>query len=529
MNKSRLNIIVRNARIYDPQQGFLPEGALGVSWNKIALLGSDRDILKLKSSTTRIINARRNILMPSFMDCHTHFIGYVRRQQEVDLENSRSLGETLDIIRKKVVETPEGGWITGGGWNHNIWKSGEYPNRKYLDRISTRHFIALDSKDCHTCWVNSPVLELAGISAGDPSSDKKNTAGNNMTGVLEENARLVVYDLMPKWDYNRLRPVFLKTVEEFYRHGLTAIHSVETPDEFRLFEEARRRGELGLRTFWYLPHKFTDAAADLAVQQGLGDNQLQISGIKLFVDGSFGSQTAELLENYEHMDHAGTESMSEEQLMEVVGLAVKATLSCAIHAIGDKAIRKTLRVLGKYSGESLNKGLRHRVEHVQLVQPEDLPLFRKYGVYASVQPIHLANDIPVIKKYLSSRAHLTYPLGSLKRHGARLIFGSDIPIEHFHPWNAIYTALERKYRFNPDEISFFPNECLDLRTCLQAYTMNAAASVGMEDKLGKIRRGMLADFVLIDRDIFESPTLELQDTRVLLTVANGQVVHITRE
>jgi predicted amidohydrolase YtcJ len=525
MKPHLINLIVHNARIYDPLLGFLPQSALAVSGSRIVLLGADKDILPLKNGHTLIFNARGNILMPAFMDCHTHFMGYVRRQQEVDVEHCRSLGETLDVIKRKVEETPEGEWITGGGWNRNIWKSGEYPHRTYLDRISTHHFIALDSKDWHSCWVNTAVLEMCGISQDAPVASGANRGEDDQTGVLEEDARLVVYDAMPKWDYNRLRNSYLKTVQEFHRCGITTIHTVETPAEFRLFEEARRQGELGLRTFWYLPHKFTEIAGELSVQQGLGDEWLQISGIKMFVDGSFGSQTAELLENYDHLDHAGVENMNEDQLQEAVGRAVKSTLSCAIHAIGDRAVRKALQVLGQFAGESKHRGLRHRIEHAQLIRPEDLPLFEKYNVYASVQPIHLANDIPVINKYLESRAPLTYPLGSLKKQGARLIFGSDIPVEHFHPWKAIYTALERKFNFDPSQPSFFPEQAVDLQTCLAAYTVNGAASVGMDQSLDRIREGMLADFILLDRDIFAVAAPALMDTQLLLTVADGKVVY----
>ncbi len=528
MNQTYIDLIVYNALLYDPADGLLRETALAVCKDTVCLTGDDESVLSMKQSKTRVIDAGGRFILPAFMDCHTHFIGYVRRQQEVRLEDARSLPEALARIRKKVEETSEGGWITGGGWNHNLWGEGEYPHRKYLDEISERHFIALDSKDWHTCWVNSPVLKKAGYSADKPYPGAGPLAVHpqtgEFTGVLEENARLIVYELMPKLTFGGIRDHFLKITQNFFRYGFSAVHTVETGDEFRIFQEAYREEKLGLRTFWYMPHKHIESVVEIGLQQDLGSDFLKISGVKMFVDGSFGSQTAELLENYDGSDHAGVESMTESELMDRIGKAVAARLSCAIHAIGDKAIRKTLQVLAHFTKQSIDSDLRHRIEHVQLVQPDDLDLFGKSKIYASIQPIHLANDIPVIMDHLKSRAHLTYPFGSLYKKNIPLIFGSDIPIEDFHPWKAIYTAMERKYHFEPGNETFFREQCLDLDTCLKAYTLTAAASVGMEQKLGRIRSGWLADFFVAEMNPFRVTTDELLENKSVLTVVNGKVV-----
>ncbi|MBN2365517.1 MAG: amidohydrolase [Calditrichaeota bacterium] len=529
MKNTLIDLIVHNALIYDPIEGHLSENALAVSKNRVFMLGKDSTVLLLKQPGTRVINAGGRLLLPAFMDCHTHFIGYVRRQQEVRLEDCRSLSETLKRIRKKVEQTPEGEWITGGGWNQNIWEKGDYPHRKHLDEISTRHYIALDSKDWHTCWVNSPVLKMAGYSVDKPYDGAGHLAidpvTGDFTGVLEENNRLIVYDLMPDWTYERIRYHFLQATADFYRYGFSSIHTVESGNEFRIFQQARRLEELGLRTFWYMPVKLVDDALNISLEQDLGDDCLKVSGVKIFVDGSFGSQTAELFENYDNSNHSGVESMTESELNLCVQKAVQARLSCAIHAIGDRAVSKTLHVLEKFSPQSINLGLRHRIEHVQLIQSDDLPLFRAYQIYASVQPIHLADDIPVIRKHLSSRAHLTYPFGSLKRKGARLIFGSDTPIEDFNPWKAIYSAMERKYQLQEKEETFFPGECLDLETCLKAHTMRAAESVGMGKKLGRIQPGWLADFFLASMNPFKIQSTEIKNIESVFTVANGKIVY----
>ncbi len=524
-----IHFIIYNAKIYDPVAGKRQETALAVTGNTILTVGSDDEVLSLKQASTKTINADQGWLLPGFTDAHTHFLGYVRRKQEVNLNDCGSLAAALARIKAKVENTPEGEWITGGGWNKNIWAVDEVPTRHHLDDISTKHFIALDSKDWHTTWVNTPVLELANIPTDKPYPNAKHLAihpqTGEFTGILEESVRLKIFDLLPRWDYQRYQKSYHGVLQEFYNLGFSAIHTVETPDEFAVFQEAKRRGELGLRTVWYLPIKNTSAAQELKLYQGVGDAFLRIAGAKIFVDGSFGSQTAEVLEDYQLLGHAGVEVLTESELKNQVKQAVDARLSCAIHAIGDRAIRKTLRVLTSFDEQNRKYGLRHRIEHAQMIHPDDISLFQKYGIYVSAQPVHLAGDIPIIHKYLGERGKFTYPLVSLKKSGAKLIFGSDTPVESFNPWLAIYTAMERRENLDPAQPQFYPDQSLSLADCLEAYTCNPAEAVGMERSYGRIYPGMLADFFLPDRDIFKIPAPELKETRSVLTVVDGKIVH----
>jgi len=524
-----IDLIFFNAKLYDPVEGFIPQTALAILNGKIYAIGSDQDIQSLKRPKTTVIDAKGHWLLPAFTDAHTHFVGYVRRQSEVNLETCRTLKEALRLIKNKVEQTPVGEWICGGGWNHNLWPDADRPTRHQLDEISEQHFIALDSKDWHSCWVNTPVLKRANIALDRPYSGATQLAlhprTGRFTGVLEENARLIVFDLIPRWNYIRLRENFLKTVQNYYRLGFSAIHSMETLAEYQIFREARDKSELGLRVFWYMPDALLSDAEKFRAQQQPADIWLNLAGVKIFVDGAFGSQTAELLDNYDGLSHAGVETLDEDSLNQIVSQCVDARLPCAVHAIGDRAIRKTLRVLAKNIDASQRHVLRHRIEHAQLIQPDDLALFSKYQIYASVQPLHLAHDIPIIHKYLSTRAHYTYPFASLHKSGTKLIFGSDIPIEDFNPWHAIYSAMERRYRLEPTQASFHSEQRLDLNTCLQAYTVNAAAVVGMDTQYGRVQPGRLADLFLADREIFGIEAESLKNTQSLLTLVDGRIVY----
>jgi predicted amidohydrolase YtcJ len=523
------NLIIYNALLYDPIDGFLNASAIGIDGNKIVLLGSDKEILGYRRSETQVINARGKILLPCFTDGHIHFIGYVRRKEEVRLEHCTSLDETLSHIKKKVERSVEGEWITGGGWNRNLWPSNQYPHFRLLDQISARHFIALDSKDWHTTWVNSPVLHLAGISAEVPYKKAKHLAVHpvtgEFTGVLEEEARLKVYQLLPKLNYAKLRKSYLSSLLDFYRLGFSGIHIVETPDEFEVFREAKLAGEIGLRTNWYVPIQMISKVTEFSQRETVGDDFLRISGTKVFVDGTFGSQTAELTENYRHLHHAGIGVLDQQQLKDFVNQSVKNKLSCAIHAIGDRAVRRTLHAIGEKAKQSRSLDLRHRIEHAQMVHPNDIHLFKKYNVIASVQPLHIAYDISLIEKYLGERGKFTYPLASLHQNEVNLIFGSDAPVEDFHPWKAIYSAMERRLNLNPTEPSFYPEEKLNLPTCIKAYTYNAAKAVGVENRLARLQLNMLADFFLVDRDVFNIELPALKDAESVLTVIDGEIVY----
>ncbi len=526
-----ISLIIYNARIYHPDHGRLNETALAVFRNTILAPGSDADILSLKNEATELIDAGGRWLFPAFTDFHTHFMGYVKRQQEVELSHCRSLAEALDAIRKKVAETPMGSWITGGGWNRNIWGEEEYPNRHQLDDISTGHFIALDSKDWHTMWVNTPVLELAGIPVDHPYPNAKHLALDHrtgeFTGVLEESTRLAIFDLIPPLSYSGVRKAYLDVRQEFYRLGFAGIHSMETPVEFRAYQDAQREDELGLRVSWYLPVKNLNAAAELALSGGVGSDFLKICGVKIFVDGAFGSQTAELLDDYLELGHSGVEVLKESELDQMVGGAVDAGLSCAVHAIGDRAIRKTLHVFGQHAEQSRKLKLHHRIEHAQLIHPDDIKLFKKYNIIASVQPVHLASDIPVMNKYLGERGKYAYPYATLLKNGVVLAFGSDTPVETFNPWAAIYTAMERRFNLQPDQPSFYPSERLSLQDSLRAYTMNGHKATGMSRRLGAPEPGMLADFFIADRDIFALPATEIRETGSVCTVVDGRIVYRT--
>lgn len=524
------SLIVYNSRVYTntgDRQG--TPTALAVAGERIVAIGDDAEIRSMAAADTRVIDGRGNWVLPAFIDSHTHLSQYAARKLQIDLDGCRSLAEAGEKIRARVKSAAPGSWVTGGGWHLAGLGLSEYPDKHFLDEISTQHLIALQSKDWHSIWVNSTVLAACGIDENhaDPAGGRILRMPNSRepSGILQEKAWEPVWQSIPPATLEQLHPVLQETFAEFHRFGITAVHSVESPYQFSHYSRLYDRGELGLRVFWYFPVRFLPQGKHEEFSTRRGSSFLEICGVKMFTDGSLGSQTAHMLAPYQAADHCGVEVMSSEELQANIGLAVAQKFSCAIHAIGDAANRKVLTGLGEVAAESRRLDLRHRIEHAQLLDPADIPLFARHRVIASMQPIHLALDVPLIEKHWGERGRYAYAFRSLQKSGARLIFGSDTPIESFDPWKGIYSAVARRYACDPAEPAFYPEEALTVPEAVAAYSSGSAYAAGEEQRLGMLKAGMLADFIRIDRDIFGEAPETLLETGVSLTVQAGRVVY----
>lgn len=526
-------LIIHHCKVYDPSSPrFYRHTALAAAGERIIAVGDDAEILALAAPGAQIINGRGCSLLPGLTDAHSHLSGYAERKLRIDLSDCATLSEALAIIRAKVDAAPPGSWISGDGWDKNRWGLEGFPDKKLLDGVSTRHFIALQSKDWHSLWANSSALQHCGIdeTTEEPAGGRilRYPGSREPLGILQEKACEKVLRAIPPPTFEQLLPALKETFAEHHRLGITGIHSVETPADFARYQALYRRGELGLRIAWYFPARYLEEGGMEDISPEAENRFLKICGVKLFADGALGSQTADMLENYRELNHAGVEVLTAEELLHKIRLGVERKLSCAVHAIGDRANRKVLHAFGAVQTASRALGLRHRIEHAQLLHPDDIPLFSRFRVAASVQPIHLAADIPLIERYWGARGRHAYAFGSLLKSGARLVFGSDAPIESFDPWKGMYSAAARKYNCNPAEAPYYPEEQIPIPEAVAAYTANSAYLAGEENRLGALEEGKLADFILIEGDIFREPAEALLQTQVWLTVLDGQIVYQAR-
>ncbi len=498
--------------------------ACEISSGIIAAIGdNDRIIKRYRQEADEAIDLQNHHILPAFTDCHVHFVGWCLMRSRPHLEKAKSIGQCLDLVAQGLKKIPSGHWLVGTGWDRNIWSEPRFPNRRDLDRVSPNNPAALWSKDWHTLWLNSCGLKALGISRSTPEVPGgriERDGRGRPTGLLREEAANRYYLKIPYPSDQLLKEAVLAGRNEFWRLGLAGFHSMEGPEEYRVLQKLEE-DRLGLRGVLFFRQQHLERLAALGLRSGFGGRRLKLGGIKLFVDGALGSQTALMLQPYENSRSRGMAVMSRAELQSLANLASENGLACAVHAIGDAANRMALDVFEK--ARIIDRKLRHRIEHCQLVSPDDVKRFRRLGIVASVQPIHCPSDLDIIKKHWGDRGRDAYPFGSLARAGAVLAFGSDAPIENPDPWRAIQAAVTRQ-RIPPDRPPFHPEQSLSVEQAVRAYTTGAAWASGDEGWKGSLEPGKAADFICLSDDVFRMKPEDIHKVRVERTVVGGMTV-----
>lgn len=541
---TKADLILHNARIYtvDPIKPWAE--AVACVDGCIVAVGSNEEILHLAGPDTQMINAGGKLVLPGLTDAHVHFLQYAIRRQEVSLFGVRDFDEVRRRVRQAVESAAPGQWVQGWGWDENLWDVS--PSAAHLDDIAPHTPVVLARMDMHTWWVNSSVLKLAGITRetpDPPESRLERDPAGEPTGILREwNAIRLVESHLPKPDSATLQVWLREAVAEAHQLGLTGIHDQRVQREgrqtFRLFQALRRQNELNLRVHMNIAAEHLAEAATLGLQPGFGDDRLWIGHLKAFADGTMGSRTALMIEPFEgEPDNRGLAVTPADTLWELAVQADRAGFPLSIHAIGDLAVREVLDVLSEFPSEqggnlspapphprSLAQ-LPHRIEHVQVIQPDDLPRLSRYGIVASVQPVHLLTDWPTADKVWGRRARYAYAFRSLLNQGTRLAMGSDAPVAPFNPMLGIYAAVARQDERGQPAGGWYPEECLSVAEAIHGYTMGPAFLASKQHIQGSITPGKWADLIILSRNLFEIKPAEIAETKVDLTVFDGQVVY----
>jgi predicted amidohydrolase YtcJ len=460
--------------------GCEPEVAAGVDGRILAVGPGARSAVGRSAQVVRL----RGRAWPGLIDAHVHLEGLADRRLTLDLTGTTSLKETLARIGEWSKPLPKNAWVVGAGWYNDAWPDPAFPSRTHLDKAAGGRPAYLKRKDGHSAWVSTAALKLAQV--------------DEASGLLRESAMDPVEALIPQANDATFDDAMARVLKDLAAFGLTGVHSMDTARGFGSWQRLRSRGELPLRITYNLPLADLPHAERLGVQSGWGDEWLRIWGVKAFLDGSLGSRTAEML------DGSGTQVLSQPDLVDVLERCVNAHLNVCLHAIGDGAVRRALDALAPRRG-SWSKW-RPRIEHAQCVNPRDMKRFARYGVIASMQPIHAPADRELADKDWPKLTAHSYAWGALERAGARLAFGSDAPVETADPLAGIEAATvwRRKAKWHPEL-------ALSTAAARRAYTSGAAYAVGMERDLGTLRAGKLCDMTVI------------ADGRVVATVVGGRV------
>jgi len=526
------DLVLYNARIrtLDPRRPAAE--ALAAAGGRVVLVGTDEAALSLVGPGTLRLNGQGHLVLPGLVDSHIHFASWALARRQVDLTGARTLAEALERVRTAAERVPPGQWVVGRGWDHSDWEGGRLPSRTDLDRVIPDRPVVLTRKDGHSIWVNSLALARAGIDRGTPDPPggviDRDEHGEPVGILREAPAMRLVWQAVGRPGADVVESALAEAVREAHRLGLTGVHEIDGREAFQAYQWLSRAGRLTLRVRFFLnpAHELLEPATRLGVMSGFGDDWVKIAGVKLFADGSLGSLTALMLEPYEGTaDNFGVAVTPPEQLRAWVEEASRAGLAVAIHAIGDRANRVCLDILEATRHLWADRGLRPRIEHVQLLHPADLPRLARIGVVASMQPVHCTQDLFLAERHWGARSRYGYAWRSLLDQGTVLAFGSDCPVETLDPFRGLFAAVTRQREDGYPPGGWYPEERLDIESAVRAYTFGAAFAVGEEGHWGALRPGSYADLLVLSRDIFAVAPEELLGTRVLATVVGGRLVY----
>ena len=525
-----------NGRVHTMEAAWPQASAVAIAEKRILAVGDD--LHHLLAPGGEVLDLGGRCVLPGLMDSHIHFTWYALGLRELGLGQAASLDELQALVAERVQQMEPGNrgaesspsWILGHGWDQERWPERRFPTAADLDRVAPAHPVALKAKSGHALVVNSLALRMAGIAAETPDPPGGRIgrdADGRLDGMLfEGSAMRLVSDLVPLPRPEETDGALRRAFSNAWRVGLTTIHDMDGSPAFDAYRRLQVLGPLGLRVVKYLPVDMLDEALEIGFNTGLGDDWLRVGGVKVFADGALGARTAAMLAPYEgESSNTGILTTDEPALRALAHKAVAGGLPLAVHAIGDRANRMVLDALAD-AGPAGEGGPPHRVEHAQLLHPDDVGRLAKLGVVASMQPLHATQDLEMADRYWGARCRTAYAWRSLLEAGTVLAFGSDCPVESLNPFLGIHAAVTRRRTDGfPDPEGWYPGQRLAVSEAVYAYTLGAAYAGGLDDRLGSLVPGKLADLVVLDRDIFECAPMGIAETRVLATMIDGQFVY----
>jgi predicted amidohydrolase YtcJ len=476
------------------------------------------------------IDGKGRVLMPGLIDAHGHVMGLGFQALSLDLSGTRSLEEAKAKIAAYAQANPNRRWILGRGWNQESWGLGRFPTATDIDAIVADRPVWLERVDGHAGWGNSAAMSAAGISSKSvaPIGGRIEKTGDKPNGVFVDAAMDLVNKVVPQPTAKDRDVAFLKAQEILVSYGITGIADMGTSvDDWLAYRRAGDRGALNVRIFSY--------AAGIEPMASIGggqptpwlyDDRLRMAGVKLYVDGALGSRGAWLKRPYQ--DRAGERGLpflTDTQLRNLMSRAAMDDFQIAIHAIGDAANAQTLSAISELA-DSYKGDRRWRIEHAQIVDPEDIKRFAADGIIASMQPVHQTSDRKMAEARLGpDRLNGAYAWASILAAGGRIAFGSDTPVENPNPFVGLAVAISREDDQGQPPGGWIPQERVSREAALAGFTSGAAYAAFAENKLGRLAPGMRADFIVVDRNPATVTPSEIRKTRVLETWINGRRVY----
>lgn len=531
--REQADLIVHNATIYTVDEIFSVAEAMAIRDGKIIAIGPEREILN-KYSAKEKIDAMRRPVYPGFIDAHCHFLGYGESLQKVDLTGTKSFEEVLERVIdfsnnfpvKSANPEPVEGWITGRGWDQNDWEVKQFPDKTILDSLFPQTPVFLKRIDGHAALANTEALQRAGISASTviPGGiiEIKN---NEPTGILIDNAVDFVEKKIPVFSKEQKIKALAEAQQNCFAAGLTTVSDAGLfLNDVFLIDELQKSGRLKMRVYAMLDGNNPDSLKKYLEIKPFKTERLNVRAFKLYADGSLGSRGALLLEEYsDKPGHYGLPINTREYLMETAKMLNERGFQMCTHAIGDSANRMMLNIYAEVLKGTNDK--RWRIEHCQVVHPDDLKKFSEYNIIPSVQPTHATSDMYWAEERLGKeRVKKAYAYKELFEQNRMIALGTDFPVENISPLKTFYAAVFRKDEKGYPEEGFQIKDALTREEALRGITIFAAIAGFEENEKGSLEPGKFADFVILDTDIMSAAPEQVLRVKVLNTYINGEKV-----
>jgi len=534
-----VDLIVFNGRVFTGA-GQPRAEAVAVRGSQIFRVGSNIDIKKLAGPTTQSIDAGGGTVMPGFIDSHIHFISGGLNLERVNLLDAESLEAIQTTIKAFAAAHPDYKWIRGRGWYYSPFPGG-LPTRQQLDELVPDRPAYMACYDGHTAWANTLALKLAGITRDTPDPKDgiivRDPKTGEPTGVLKEAAKGLMSKVLPEVSREDELRAVRNAVKEANRCGVTSIHEAgSSKSELALFEQVRLENGLTVRVAAALsvddPPTDTEANALDEVRKAFASNPLiKADAIKVMLDGVIEAHTAAMLAPYSNKAASGHANYTPEQLQRLVDTVDRRGWQVWTHAIGDGAVRMTLDAYEHAAkvNPAVARGRRHRIEHAETIDTADIPRFASLNVIASYMPFH-ANPSPAMTTVWTTnigpdRASRGWISRTLQQHSTHLAFGSDWPVVTMDPRLGLQVAVNRMTADGTPAGGWLPEQKISLESAIEAYTSGAAYASFDEQKKGRLAPGMLADVVILSKDIFSLPPARLLDGVVTTTIFDGKVIY----
>nr|MEE4268346.1 amidohydrolase family protein [Candidatus Krumholzibacteria bacterium] len=528
------DLILVGGRVLTLGEGIEPEqpSAIAIRDDRIFYVGEDEQALAFRDDDTRIIELDGATVIPGFHDSHCHLYGLGKALAEIDLMGTDSPAEVAARVTTGMTSHPGEGWLQGRGWDQNDWTVQEYPTRALLDPVTGSRPCLLRRVDGHAALANSAALEAAGINSDTPDPEGGEIlrdADGQPTGLLIDNAVDLVRAVIPQPSAEEVRHRVELAVQHCLAHGITAVTEAGVPwSRAQLYQEMAAAGELDLRVFgMYDDTEETLVPALAAGPVFTEDHLVTLRAIKLYADGALGSRGALLHRDYcDHAGHRGLAVSSADHLRAQAQRAAQAGFQVGTHAIGDRANTLVLDIYQEIMTAEKLEDPRWRIEHAQILTQADIPRFAELGVIAAMQPVHCTSDMDWAGDRLcEDRLPGAYAWRSLLDSGAHVCWGTDFPVEKVSALDGLYAARTRTHHDGTPPGGWQAQEKVDARTALELYTVASAYAAFLEDELGRIEVGYLADLTVLDGDPVACAPAALLDMKILQTIVQGRVVY----